>query len=224
MVSRPTDGCRTGSGECRAGSAPRGPRSTEDARPVVSPLRGHSGEGGNHRRVGACHRSALRGRLSGRRPAMDCGNGTSPVPSVTWRRTPRPSGASLDRSRRCGPWPRLATGSSNLTGLRRGPTQARRFLAGLGFQLAAVRADPGAAQKNLPEHVRGSAEFLDGRTEAPPGCGRRPGGPCVVRGRRPLRVRHVPVLPVVNRAVFVRAASGRQRFNVLGRGMRSRGN
>ena len=48
-----------------------------------------------------------------------------------------------------------------LTGIRRSPTRVRKFLKGLGIEVAAHPSDPRAAQKTLAEHVQDQAEFLD---------------------------------------------------------------
>ena len=87
-----------------------------------------------------------------------------------------------------------------LTGLRRGPSQVRKFAQGHGAEIPAGPRDPRAAQKNLAEHVETQAAFLDDRVEAAPGG--RPGGTrsCVLRRRGPFRLRDVLVLPVVVRA------------------------
>ena len=103
-----------------------------------------------------------------------------------------------------------------LTGLRREPTQVRTFLKGLGFQWRRIRAVPGPAQKNLPDHVREQREFLDGQL--------RPRLDAALAGRG-----HVFFVDAAHfvfgtflcclwsiARLFVRAASGRQRFNVLG--------
>src|SRR5271168_3264515 len=47
-----------------------------------------------------------------------------------------------------------------LTGLRRSPTQVRKFLNDMGLKWQRIRAIP-VAQKNLDEHVRDQAEFLN---------------------------------------------------------------
>ena len=107
---------------------------------------------------------------------------------------------------------RIAT----LTGLLRGPTQTRVFLAGLGFRWQRVRAVPVPPKKNLPEHVREQREFLDHKL--------KPKRDAAVAGNG-----HVFFVDAAHfvygtflcclwsiARVFVRAASGRQRFNVLG--------
>ena len=103
-----------------------------------------------------------------------------------------------------------------LTGLRRGPTQVRKFLKDLGLKWQRVRADPRAAQKNLAEHVATQAAFLD--TELKPrldaaGAGR--GHVFFVDAAHFVFGTFLCCLWSFVR-MFVRAASGRQRFNVLG--------
>ena len=102
-----------------------------------------------------------------------------------------------------------------LTGLRREPTQVRTFLKGLGFRgVASGRCR--SAQKNLPDHVREQREFLDGQL--------RPRLDAALAGRG-----HVFFVDAAHfvfgtflcclwsiARVFVRAASGRRHFNVLG--------
>ena len=103
-----------------------------------------------------------------------------------------------------------------LTGLRRGPSQVRKFLKDMGLKFQRVRPDPRAAQKNLAEHVRTQADFLE--TELKPRLD------AAVAGDG-----HVFFVDAAHfvfgtflcclwsfARIFVRAASGRQRFNVLG--------
>ena len=110
-----------------------------------------------------------------------------------------------------------------LTGLRRELTQVRTFLKGLGFQWRRIRAYR-SRQRNLPDHVREQREFLDEQL--------RPRLDAAVAGRE-----HVFFVDAAHfvfgtflcclwsiARVFVRAASGRQRFNVLGPGTPSPGN
>ena len=95
-----------------------------------------------------------------------------------------------------------------LTGLRRGLSQTRTFLKGLGLKWQRVPGGPGgpggpgAAQswkstsKNRLSCTAPSGSR--GPTTPPPGGGGA--GPRLLRGRCPLRVRHVPVLPGVDPA------------------------
>ena len=48
-----------------------------------------------------------------------------------------------------------------LTGLRRGPSQVRKFLKDLGLKFYRVRAIPVPPKKNLAEHVADQAAFLE---------------------------------------------------------------
>src|SRR5215472_5593609 len=104
-----------------------------------------------------------------------------------------------------------------LTGLTRKPTQVRKFLkAELGFRWRCVRAVPCPPQKDLPDHIRDQKEYLDTQL--------RPRLDAAVAGKR-----HVYFVDAAHfvfgtflcclwslTRIFVKAASGRQRFNVLG--------
>ena len=103
-----------------------------------------------------------------------------------------------------------------LTGLRRGPSQVRKFLKDLGLKFYRVRAIPVPPKKNLAEHVADQAAFLE--TELKPLLAAAQAG----KG-------HVFFVDAAHfvfgtflcylwsfTRIFVRAASGRQRFNVLG--------
>src|SRR5271157_6210006 len=48
-----------------------------------------------------------------------------------------------------------------LTGIRRSPTQVRKFVKGLGLKWQRIRAIPVPPKKTLAEHVQDQAEFLD---------------------------------------------------------------
>ena len=50
-----------------------------------------------------------------------------------------------------------------LTGIRRSPTQVRKFLKGLGLKWQRIRAIPVPPKKTLAEHVQDQAEFLDSK-------------------------------------------------------------
>ena len=102
-----------------------------------------------------------------------------------------------------------------LTGLRRGPSRAK-FLKDLGLKFYRVRAIPVPPKKNLAEHVADQAAFLE--TELKPLLAAAQAG----KG-------HVFFVDAAHfvfgtflcylwsfTRIFVRAASGRQRFNVLG--------
>jgi transposase len=103
-----------------------------------------------------------------------------------------------------------------LTGLRRGPTQVRKFLRDLGLKWQRARAIPVPPKKSLAEHIAIQADFLD--TQLKPTLDAAQAG----RG-------HVLFVDAAHfvfgtflcclwsfTRIFVRAASGRQRFNVLG--------
>ena len=103
-----------------------------------------------------------------------------------------------------------------LTGLRRGPSQVHKFLKDLGLKFYRVRAIPVPPKKNLAEHVADQAAFLE--TELKPLLAAAQAG----KG-------HVFFVDAAHfvfgtflcylwsfTRIFVRAASGRQRFNVLG--------
>jgi len=103
-----------------------------------------------------------------------------------------------------------------LTGLRRGPSQVRKFLKDLGLKFHRVRAIPVPPKKTLAEHTADQAQFLENQLK-----------PCLdaaVAGDG-----HLFFVDAVHfvfgtflgylwsfTRIFVRAASGRQRFNVLG--------
>jgi transposase len=104
-----------------------------------------------------------------------------------------------------------------LTGLKRKPTQVRKFLkTELGFGWRRTRVIPCPPQKDLPDHIRDQKEYLDTQL--------RPRLDGAVAGRR--QVFFVDAAHFVFGTflgclwsvarIFVRAASGRQRFNVLG--------
>ena len=103
-----------------------------------------------------------------------------------------------------------------LTGLRRGPTQVRKFLRDLGLKWQRARAIPVPPTKSLAEHIAVQADFLD--KELKPVLDAAQAG----QG-------HVFFVDAAHfvfgtflcclwsfARIFVRAASGRQRFNVLG--------
>ena len=105
----------------------------------------------------------------------------------------------------------------NITGLKRGPTQVRAFLKKcLGFRWRCTRAIPCPPKKDLADHIRDQKEFLDTTLQ-----------PLIdeaVAGKRHLY--YVDAAHFVfgtflcclwsATRIFVKAASGRQRFNVLG--------
>jgi transposase len=105
----------------------------------------------------------------------------------------------------------------HLTGLKRGPTQIRQFLkAELGFRWRRTRALPCPPKKDLTDHIREQKQFLDSRLQ--------PRLDEAVAGVR--QVFSVDAAHFVFGTflcclwslarIFVKAASGRQRYNVLG--------
>jgi transposase len=102
------------------------------------------------------------------------------------------------------------------TGVRRGLTQVRHFLHRLGLAPRKVAAIPIPPKSTLPEHVKTQAEFLENKLE-----------PRLEEARQGKRqVMFVDAAHFVHAAflgflwcaarLWVRAASGRKRFNVLG--------
>ena len=103
-----------------------------------------------------------------------------------------------------------------LTGIRRSQSQIRRFMRGLGLTCQRVRAIPVPPKKTLAEHAAAQATFHD--NELKPRLDQAQAG-----------VGHVFFVDAAHfvfgtflcclwsfTRIFVRAASGRQRFNVLG--------
>src|SRR5271163_4185885 len=87
---------------------------------------------------------------------------------------------------------------------------------GHGIEVAAHPSDPGATQKNLDEHVRDQAEFLN--TKLKPRLDKAVAGQghvFFVDAAHFVYGTFLCCLWSITR-IFVRAASGRQRFNVLG--------
>jgi transposase len=103
-----------------------------------------------------------------------------------------------------------------LTGLRRGPSQVRKFLKDMGLKFQRVRVIPVPPKKKLAEHVQTQAAFLDAELK-----------PCLDAAEA--GTGHVFFVDAAHfvfgsfacclwsfARIFMRAASGRQRFNVLG--------
>jgi transposase len=105
----------------------------------------------------------------------------------------------------------------HLTGFRRGPTQIRQFLrTELGFRWRLTRVIPCPPKTDLPDHIRDQKHYLE--TQLQPRLDGAIAG-----------VRHVLFVDAAHfvfgtflcclwslTRIFVKAASGRQRFNVLG--------
>ena len=103
-----------------------------------------------------------------------------------------------------------------LTGIRRSPTQVRKFLKGLGLKWQRIRAIPVPPKKTLAEHVQDQAEFLDTRLKPKLDAAEAGQGHVFfVDAAHFVFGTFLCCLWSFTR-IFVRAASGRQRFNVLG--------
>ena len=103
-----------------------------------------------------------------------------------------------------------------LTGLRRGPSQVRKFLKDLGLKWQHARAIPVPPKKTLAEHIATQADFLD--TQLKPCLDAAQAGQgqvFFVDAAHFVFGTFLGCLWSFTR-IFVRAASGRQRFNVLG--------
>jgi transposase len=102
------------------------------------------------------------------------------------------------------------------TGLRRGPTQVRKFLKDLGLKWQRARAIPVPPKKNLAEHIAIQADFLDTQLKPALDAARAGSGHVFfVDAAHFVFGTYLCCLWSFAR-IFVRAASGRQRFNVLG--------
>ena len=103
-----------------------------------------------------------------------------------------------------------------LTGLRRGPSQVRKFLKELGLKFYRVRAIPVPPKKNLAEHVADQAAFLETKLKPVLAAAQAGEGHVFfVDAAHFVFGTFLGYLWSFTR-IFVRAASGRQRFNVLG--------
>jgi transposase len=102
------------------------------------------------------------------------------------------------------------------TGIRRGLTQVRLFLRRLGLAPRKVAAIPVPPGSTLPEHVKTQAEFRETTLE-----------PLLAEARQGLRAvyfvdaAHFVFAPFLGilwclQRLYIRAASGRKRYNVLG--------
>src|SRR5215510_5814243 len=102
------------------------------------------------------------------------------------------------------------------TGLRRGATQVRRFLRRLGLQPRRVAAVPIPPRTTAADHAREQRQFLDSELEpvlAEARAGRR--DVYFADGAHFVYAAFLGWLWCVAR-LFIRAASGRKRYNVLG--------
>lgn len=101
------------------------------------------------------------------------------------------------------------------TGIRRGLTQVRRFLHGLGLKPRKVAAVPIPPKSTLEDHVKTQAEFLEKKLEPRLEEARR--GSRAVFFMDAAHFVHASFLGVLWCAarMCVRAASGRKRYNVL---------
>src|SRR5215470_3254812 len=102
------------------------------------------------------------------------------------------------------------------TGLRRGATQVRRFLRRLGLRPRRVAAVPIPPKSTAEDHARAQRRFLDGELEpvlAEARAGRR--DVYFADGAHFVYAAFLGWVWCVAR-LFVRAASGRKRYNVLG--------
>jgi transposase len=103
-----------------------------------------------------------------------------------------------------------------LTGVRRSPSQVRKFLTDLGLKFHRVRPLPVPPKKTLDEHIAAQTAFLD--TELTPRLEAAQAGDghvFFVDAAHFVFGTFLCCLWSFTR-IFVRAASGRQRFNVLG--------
>jgi len=135
------------------------------------------------------------GALAGHRPALE---------AEFRERPPHTVAEACDRVER-------------LTGVRRGPTRVRRFLReGLGLRWRKVAAVPVPPKLTLPEHAARQADFL--ATELAPRLAEAKAG---LRAVLFVDAAHFVMGSFAGWVwcalrVFVKAASGRQRYNVLG--------
>src|SRR5271154_1492861 len=103
-----------------------------------------------------------------------------------------------------------------LTGLRRGPSQVRKFLKDLGLKFYRVRAIPVPPKKTWAEHVEAQAAFRETKLEPVLAAAQAGEGHVfLVDAAHFVFGTFLCYLWSFTR-IFVRAASGRQRFNVLG--------
>ena len=159
-------------------------------------------------------RAALPGRVPPRRPERH-----PPLPLERPARTPRQPPPRAGRLLPPTPAP-LRPGSAQViaqrTGIRRGQTQVRRFLHRLGLQPRRVAAVPLPPKATAEEHARMQRQFLDEELEpvlAEARAGRR--DVYFVDGTHFVHAVFLGWVWCVVRW-FIRSASGRKRYNVLG--------
>lgn len=103
-----------------------------------------------------------------------------------------------------------------LTGIKRGPTQVAKFLKGMGLKWQRVRVIPVPPKKSLEEHNATQAEFFEKELNPVLEAAREGRGHVFfVDAAHFVFGTYLCCLWSFTR-LFVRAASGRQRFNVLG--------
>src|SRR5262245_46277286 len=190
------------------------PSPGQDADDLAAALRGHAAEGCGDRWSLARHRAAIRGRVQQSRPGRIAALGDPQAPGRDGRLRRHHPGVVYGATRR-----------HDRRGVRpdreadRPPSQpdpGAPLPQGPGIAVAPRPGDPRAAQKNLAEHVATQAEFL--ATELRPKLDAAQAG----HG-------HVFFVDAAHfvfgtflcclwsfARIYVRAASGRQRFNVLG--------
>jgi transposase len=113
--------------------------------------------------------------------------------------------------------PHAACQIGERTGVQRKPSRVRQFLKeDLGRTCLKVGPIPVPPKKTVGEHADTQADFLKDGLGTEVGGGPRRSADGVFRGRFALRAGVVPGLGVLLRPVQVRAASGRQRYNVPG--------
>src|SRR3954447_20431975 len=193
-------------------SQPANPR--EDARPLVAAQRGHPPGRGQDRGREPGHRAAVRGRVPRRGPGRATAVGAQSPGQRDGRLSradPRVLRAATGLHRRRGGRADLPTDR-----VAPQPESGAQLRQGHGPEVPARPRDPRAAQKNLAEHVEAQAAFLEGEL--------KPRLEAARAGRG-----HVFFVDAAHfvfgtflcclwsfARIFVRAASGRQRFNVLG--------
>ena len=134
---------------------------TKDARVAAFALRGHSREGGKccgrRPEYGGADRAGVPGMVVSTVFGNGIGNGpTSEVACAYCELDPE----SRLKKNRFEPWPKPLIGSKKLTGLRRGPTQVREFMKGLGMTWQLMRAIPLPPKKSRRARLHSNRSFL----------------------------------------------------------------